>query len=100
MNGSGTQLSLLGAGAGGGVQSGQLTVTYADGTTSKATVSFSDWWANQAVDGGTRVAITPDLDQADAPRLNQPVSLYAFTVPLSAGKQVASITLPSNQNMH
>jgi beta-glucosidase len=100
MNGSGTQLSLLGAGAGGGIQSGQLTVTYADGTTSKATVSFNDWWANQAVDGGTLVATTAYLNQSDGTRLNQPVSLYAFTVPLTSGKQVASITLPSNQNMH
>jgi beta-glucosidase len=100
MNGSGTQLSLLGAGAGGGVQKGQLTVTYADGTTSAATVSFSDWWANQAAEGGALAATTAYLNQSDGTRVNQPVSLYAATVPLTAGKQVAWITLPTNQNMH
>jgi beta-glucosidase len=75
-------------------------VTYADGTTSAATVSFSDWWANQAAEGGALAATTAYLNQSDGTRVNQPVSLYAATVPLTAGKQVAWITLPTNQNMH
>ncbi|MFI6809094.1 glycoside hydrolase family 3 C-terminal domain-containing protein [Streptomyces luteogriseus] len=99
MNGSGTKLSLLGAGAS-GTQSGQLTVTYTDGTTSTARVSFADWWADQPVDGGTLAVTAAYLNQSDGTRKDQHVSLFTAAVPLTAGKQVASITLPDNQNMH
>lgn len=98
MNGSGKTLSLLGA-ATYGTQSGQVTVTYTDGTTSTGTATLADWWANQAVDGCTLVATSPYLNTPTGP-LNNKVSLYATTVPLTEGKQVAFIGLPNNERMH
>ena len=101
MNGSGTSLSLLGAGSN-GTQSGPLTVTYTDGTTSKATVTFADWYANQAVDGCTLVVTTPHWNRpaGSTQPADHQVSLYAATVPLTTGKQIASLTLPNNDQLH
>jgi len=99
MSGSGSRLDLLGAG-GPGTQSGDVTVTYTDGTTSTATVTLADWWANSAADGDTLVATAANWNQP--PNGNGPhkVSLYATSVPLTAGRQIAYLTLPNLPGMH
>lgn len=48
LTGSGTALNLLTTGTN-GTQSGPVTVTYTDGTTSTSTLTVADWYANQAV---------------------------------------------------
>jgi beta-glucosidase len=99
MSGSGSRIDLLGAG-GPGTQSGDVTVTYTDGTTSTATVTLADWWANSPASGDRLVATTANWNQP--PNGNGPhqVSLYATSVPLTAGKQVAYLTLPGLPGMH
>ncbi|MBP0459694.1 glycoside hydrolase family 3 C-terminal domain-containing protein [Streptomyces montanisoli] len=101
VRGSGTRLSFLGAGTN-GTQQGQVTVTYADGTTSTGTVTLADWYANQAVDGCSLVATTAHWNNPPADTLphDHKVSLYASSVPLTAGKQVAYVTLPDNASLH
>jgi beta-glucosidase len=99
--GAGSSLAFLGAGTN-GTQSGPVTVTYQDGTTSTATLTFADWYSNQAVPGSTLVATAPHWNRPAGSTLpaNHPVSLYAASLPLSPGKQIAYVTLPSNSRLH
>jgi hypothetical protein len=58
LSGSGSTLGFLGSG-GFGTQSGTVTISYADGTTQSATLTFADWYADNPVAGGTIVATVP-----------------------------------------
>jgi len=101
LHGSGTALSLLGTGTN-GTQSGPLTVTYTDGSTSTSTVTFADWYSNQPVAGCTLVVTSPYWNRpaGSTQPADHMVSLYAATVSLTSGKQVAYVTLPSNGRLH
>jgi len=96
--GSGSELNLLGAGAPGS-QSGDVTVTYTDGTSSTATVALNDWWANSALPGTTLVNTTT-WNQGPNGTGPHDVSLYATSVPITAGKSVAYLTLPDLPGLH
>lgn len=99
LSGTGSVLGFLGAGAN-GTQSGTVTVHYTDGTSATATLSFADWYADSAVSGGTVVATVP-WNQAPGSTLGaHQVSVYSATIPLTAGKTVASVTLPDNFQHH
>jgi beta-glucosidase len=99
--GSGSALSFLAAGTN-GTQSGPVTVTYTDGTTSTSTLTVADWYANQAVDGCVLVATTPYWNRPAGSTYphDQKVSLYAASVPLTAGKPVAFVSLPVAKQLH
>jgi beta-glucosidase len=99
MSGSGTRLDLLGAG-GPGTQSGDITVTYTDGSSSTSTVTLADWWANSPADGDALVATTANWNQPPTGSGPHKVSLYATSVPLSAGKQIAYVSLPNLPGLH
>ncbi len=99
---SGASLGLLGAAAnaptdGSGV-SGTVTVTYTDGTTSKATVGFSDWTLNggsrQPMAGDTTAVTTAYRNTGSGGRDGVKTYVFATKVPLDPSKQVASVTLP------
>ncbi|MFE2570969.1 lectin [Streptomyces mirabilis] len=99
---SGASLGLLGSAAnaptdGSGV-SGTVTVTYTDGTTSQATVGFSDWTLNggssKPLAGDTTAVTTAYRNTGSGGRDNVKTYVFATKVPLDAAKQVASITLP------
>ncbi|MBP2047762.1 putative alpha-1,2-mannosidase [Streptomyces griseochromogenes] len=99
---SGASLGLLGTAAnaptdGSGV-SGTVTVTYTDGTTSKATVGFSDWTLNagssKPIAGDTTAVTTGYRNTGSGGRDGVKTYVFATKVPLDASKQVASITLP------
>ncbi|WP_235613739.1 lectin [Streptomyces olivochromogenes] len=99
---SGASLGLLGSAAnaptdGSGV-SGTVTVTYTDGTTSRATVGFSDWTLNggasKPLAGDTTAVTTAYRNTGSGGRDNVKTYVFATKVPLDASKQVASITLP------
>ncbi|ROS78661.1 glycoside hydrolase family 3 C-terminal domain-containing protein [Cellulomonas sp. PhB143] len=101
MSGTGTRLALLGTGTS-SEQTGTLTVTYTDGTTSSATVRLADWYNNNPTPGSVIVATTPYWNRpaGSTNQKDQKVSLYATSVPLTAGKQVRTITLPDNPRLH
>ncbi|SEG68147.1 beta-glucosidase [Actinacidiphila yanglinensis] len=99
LSGSGSRLDLLGAG-GPGNQSGNVTLTYTDGSTSTATVALADWWANSPSAGDTLVATMDDWNQPPGGSGPHQVSLYATSVPVTAGKQLAYVTLPNLPGMH
>lgn len=77
---------------------GQLTIHYTDGSTSTATIGFSDWTLNaggsQPIQGDTTVATTPYRDTGSGGQQTVNTYVFATTVPIDAGKQVASLTLP------
>jgi predicted alpha-1,2-mannosidase len=84
---------------GGSGSQGTVTVTYTDGTTSTATLGFSDWTLGGG--GGTPqfanvvVADTPYRNSSEGP---QSVHTYIFaqTIPVDSSKTVAGVTLPSS----
>jgi beta-glucosidase len=99
--GSGSTLAVLGTGTF-GTQSGQITVTYADGSTSTGTVTLPDWYSNAATTGNALVATTAHWNIPPGSTLDphHQVSIYDTTIPLTAGKTVSAITLPNNGDLH
>ena len=88
--GTGSVLGVVGASAY-GTTTGTFTVGYSDGTTSTATVSFADWVDTSAASGTDPLATTAGWN----PGGTTPVSLFYAAIPLTAGKQVTSVTLPT-----
>ncbi len=93
-------LGILGA-ATNGPSTGTATVTYTDGTTQAASLTFSDWTLN----GGTATVQAGDSIAATMPYRNgaagkQTVNTYVFftSVALTAGKTAQSVTLPATVN--
>ncbi|WP_051939828.1 GH92 family glycosyl hydrolase [Phaeacidiphilus oryzae] len=76
-----------------------VTVTYTDGSTSTGTLVFSDWTLNagssQAAAGDTVVAKTAYRNTASGGRDQVNTYVFADKLPLTAGKTVASVTLPA-----
>ncbi|WP_235002525.1 lectin [Actinacidiphila paucisporea] len=77
---------------------GELTVTYTDGSTAKATVAFSDWTLNggsaQPLPGNTAAITTAYRDTASGGRDTVKAYVFSVKVPLDPAKTVASLTLP------
>ncbi len=97
-------LGLLGAGSNAPASGakGTMTVTYTDGTTSTASAGFSDWTLNAGASkpfsGETIAVTTPYRNEDDGGQ--DPVNTYVFAVqvPLTAGKTVQSVTLPTTSD--
>lgn len=97
-----TRLSFVGA-ATNGDQRATATVTFTDGTTGQADLSFGDW----VLPGGGQDPVFGNAVVARAEYRNRPEgqrtgALVFATAPFEApaGKQVASLTMPSNGNIH
>jgi beta-glucosidase len=99
VSGSGTSLGFLGSGSN-GAQSGTVTINYTDGTSSTATLSLADWFSDTAAPGGTIVGTVTWNPAAGSTLGAHQVSVYSAVLPLTAGKTVASVTLPENFQMH
>jgi predicted alpha-1,2-mannosidase len=87
------KLGLLG-GSGNGTTQGPVTITYTDGTTSTAQLTFTDW--AQSPSGGNVVAATmPYRNARDGS--SQSITMYVFAaeIPLNSSKTVKSVTLPN-----
>jgi hypothetical protein len=94
-----TRLAFLGSATNGNA-SGDLTITYTDGSTQIAQLGFSDWTLGG---GGAQIAFDNRV-AARMPYRNsiggspQTITTYVFAtapITLTAGKQIASVTLPS-----
>jgi beta-glucosidase len=94
LSGSGTDLGFLGAG-GFGTASGTGTITYTDGSTQAFSLALPDWFNNAAQDGDQIATTTTSWNFASSTQTAHPVSVYFASVPLQAGKTVASVTLPT-----
>lgn len=87
-----TMIGFLGT-ATDGATSGPVTITYTDGSTSTATLSFSDW-AGTAAQGENTPASIPYRNSDSGTSQSLTISVYEMSLPLTAGKTVASVTLP------
>jgi beta-glucosidase len=94
LSGSGTELGFLGAGAF-GAASGTGIITYTDGSTQSYSLVMADWYNNAAVSGDELATTTTSWNFSSATQTPHPVSIYFASVPLQAGKTVASVTLPT-----
>jgi beta-glucosidase len=94
LTGSGTDLGFLGSGAF-GAASGTGTISYTDGTTQSFAISMADWYNNAAVPGDQVATTTTSWNFSSPTQTPHPVSIYFASVPLQAGKTVASVTLPA-----
>ncbi|MEW2548439.1 lectin [Streptomyces sp. NPDC047002] len=101
---TGATLGLLGSATnaptdGSGV-TGTLTVTYTDGSTAKAPVTFSDWTlgagGSTPVPGDTEAVTTAYRDTGSGGKDTVKAYVFSTTVPLDASKEVASVTLPDS----
>jgi beta-glucosidase-like glycosyl hydrolase len=93
LTGPGSKLGIIGTSTYGDT-SGTAVVTYTDGSTQKFTLDLNDWWNNAPTAGGDILATLPQVNTAGG-RIVQNASLYAMTIPLTAGKTVRYLTLPT-----
>lgn len=93
-----TRLGLLGS-ATNGPSAGEITVTYTDGTKRTSKLVMSDWTLGGGggdVSTGNQIALkTPYRNCSCGTRDNVPTYVFFASVPLDPGKQVRSVTLPS-----
>jgi hypothetical protein len=94
LTGSGTDLGFLGAG-GFGEANGTGTITYTDGSTQQFSIAMNDWYDNAAISGDQVADTTTTWNFSSTTQTDHPVSIYFASVPLEAGKTVASVTLPT-----
>ncbi|MCQ4081878.1 NEW3 domain-containing protein [Streptomyces sp. RB6PN25] len=99
-SGSGSELALLGAEA--GFDSATVTVKYTDGTTSTGTLGFPNWCCSPTDAYGAKVAIITDhRDTPSGPaNFGTDYDVFSNTIPLTAGKQIATVTLPGDSAIH
>ena len=92
-------LMLLATGVEGAQTSEVFTVTYTDGTTSKLTQSFSDWFTPQQFPGESEGVAMAYRNFDNGTKDNRTFNLYAYRFALKPGKVVQSLTLPDDPDV-
>ena len=77
-----------------GPSSGTGTVTYTDGTTSSYTLNAPDWSATTPPTGGAVAVSSTYQNRQGNTTYSHTADLFSETVPVTAGKTIASVTLP------
>lgn len=100
LNGTGAAVALLVSGA--GATSGTVTVNYADGTSSSATVSVPSWYYHgQSTGGAVPLVQSQGKDAGKGYEDTQDsFDLYDVTIPVTPGETVASVVLPEVSAFH
>jgi trehalose/maltose hydrolase-like predicted phosphorylase len=92
LSGTGSKLVLLGT-SDYGADSGTATIVYSDGSTQSFTLGFNDWYQNYALPG-TSIVANAYRNHSNGSAGTHPVSVYATSVTLPAGKTPAYLILP------
>lgn len=92
-------LILFGTGIQGNQASQTLTVTYTDGSSTKFTQNFSDWYTPSNFPREYEAVAMPYRNFDDGTKDNRTFSLYAYPLPLNKAKTVQSVTLPSDPDV-
>jgi hypothetical protein len=95
-------ISILGAATTTGQTDQPFVITYADGSTSSASVSLSSWAQSSGYTGETIVLTTPTLHTPAPPSpqlVTGPVNIYGYQIPVDSAKTVQSITLPATRDV-
>ncbi|GAA5145596.1 hypothetical protein GCM10023340_15180 [Nocardioides marinquilinus] len=90
-------LNVLGSSHNGDVEK-DVTVTYADGTSSTHTLRFTDWAA--APKFGETVAVAMPHRHDRNGDTGPSVALWAQSLPITPSKDVVSVTLPDDDHLH
>ena len=94
-----TTLNLAGAAVNGSQQNQQLTLTFTDNSTVVWTQSFSDWGSPQNYGHEAIVSTQTYRNTASGGTQQFTNRIYGYSYTIPAGKTLASITLPTNQNV-
>jgi len=92
-------LQLLATGLNGNQANQTLTVTYTDGTTTRLTQSFSDWWASQGYAGESIASVMAYRLDSSGVVHNGRFCLYGYSFAIDGTKTIKSLTLPSNRGV-
>jgi len=92
MSGSGTLGFLVSASY--GPVSGTGTITYTDGSTQSYTLTSPDWWSTTPPTGGALAISSAYQNRPGNTTYATSGNIFSETVALTAGKTVASVTLP------
>jgi Carbohydrate binding module (family 6)/F5/8 type C domain/Glycosyl hydrolase family 95 catalytic domain len=92
MSGGGTLGFLVSASY--GPVSGTGTVTYTDGSTQSYTLTSPDWWSTTPPTSGALAVSSAYQNRPGNTTYAQSGNIFSATVSLTAGKTVASVTLP------
>ncbi len=96
VRGHGDALALLVAGTAGTDATGTGTVRYAGGARSTYRLTAPDWRTGPLA---TKAVALPHINTPDG-QLTEKARLYVVTVPIARGREVASVTLPRNRDLH
>ena len=94
ISGQGSMLGVLGA-SNNGNATGPVTVIYTDGTQTTGQVTLNDWFSDAEPAPGDILVTTPDWIHPSK-QADQPVSIYAWSIPIDPTKTVAEVVLPSS----
>ncbi|MBW8819593.1 MAG: endo-1,4-beta-xylanase [Streptomyces sp.] len=93
MTGSGTLGFLLTSSY--GPATGTGTITYTDGSTQAYTLNSADWWSATPASGTALAVSSAYQNRPGNTTANQVGNIFSETVPLTAGKTLASVQLPN-----
>ncbi len=74
-------------------------MTYTDGSSTKFTQNFSDWYTPSNFPREYEAVAMPYRNFDDGTKDNRTFSLYAYPLPLNKAKTVQSVTLPSDPDV-
>jgi hypothetical protein len=94
-----TSLILLATGVEGNQMAQTVTVTYTDGTSTKFTQSFSDWFTPQKYSGELEGVAMAYRNFDNGTKDKRTFSLYAYRFALNSTKTVESVTLPNDAHV-
>ena len=97
--GSYSALMLLATGIEGDQKAQTLTVTYTDGTTTKFTQSFSDWFTPANYKGESEAVAMAYRNFDNGTKDQRTFNLYAYRFALNKAKTVQSVTLPNDKDV-
>jgi len=94
-----SSLMLLATGIEGNQASKTLTVKYTDGTSTKFTQSFSDWFTPKKYSGESEGVAMAYRNFDNGTKDRRTFNLYAYTFTLNPAKSVKSVTLPNDTHV-
>jgi len=94
VSGSGDTLGFLMSGSY-GQATGTGVIHYTDSTAQSFTLSAPDWFVTAPAAPATLVAAAAYQNRPGNVRFDSPSAVFGMTVPLAAGKKIATVTLPS-----
>jgi endo-1,4-beta-xylanase len=78
-----------------GPATGTGTLTYTDGSTQAYTLNSADWWSATPASGTALAVSSAYQNRPGNTTANQVGNIFSETVPLTAGKTLASVQLPN-----